>query len=441
MDPTQHTSLLNWCQKLRKVFDKSASKRQALQKQMTPSSVKNNCSPLTSQKKGGESRAMKCRQKEPQSSSRLSTKGQQKKGLRWCPGVMSPPSKPPKKLSHTQMRSDEFAQKHAISKTFVNRYAPLAIEGPEVSAVHVAWISAKKSSTMKCSADDARIFKDGPRGNRRDDTPAIDTVEGAIRFLQKFKKYCQGHRDEMASPYKRTIKALTLLHEDGVKWVKDCHNEMAYWTLGMIDPDDPKEEVLWTKFKAYLASKIKPPKPTKQEVEKEKAQVAMLKALAITMTKKARQGSSPSERKEQQAKLPALLPPKEGRSPWEQAEQESKFAKALTRAVIGIAMAKQWRDGLPSQKKKEGQRGSTSVEGLDPRNPGETKKKEGQRGSTSVEGLDPRDPGETRRTYEEALVACKERWTRYKQGKEDVFADLPFAGQTEDPVEARKAVL
>jgi hypothetical protein len=158
-------------------------------------------------------------------------------------------------------------------------------------------------------------------------------MAGTILFLQKFKRYCQGHRDEMASLYKRTIKALTLLHEDRVEWVKDCHNEMVYWMLGMIDPDDPKEEVLWTKFKAYLASKIKAQKPTKQEVAKaakEKAQVAMLKALAITMTKKAKQGSSPSEKKEQQAKLPALLSPKEGCSPPEQAEQESKFAKALT---------------------------------------------------------------------------------------------------------------
>jgi hypothetical protein len=87
----------------------------------------------------------------------------------------------------------------------------------------------------------------------------------------------------MASPYKRTIKALTLLHEDGVAWVKDCHNEMAYWTLGMIDPDDPKEEILWTKFKAYLASQIKSQKPTKQEVAKKKAQVTMLKVLAVTL--------------------------------------------------------------------------------------------------------------------------------------------------------------
>jgi gag-polyprotein putative aspartyl protease len=43
--------------------------------------------------------------------------------------------------------------------------------------------------------------------------------------------------------------------------------------------------------------------------------------------------------------------------------------------------------------------------------------------------------------YAEALAACKERWARHKQGREDVFTDLPFAGQTEDPVEARKAVL
>jgi hypothetical protein len=377
MDPAQHTSLLNWCQKLRKVFDASASKCQVLQKQMTPSSVKNSCSPLTSQKKGGESHRAVCPQKkELQPSSCSSMKGQQKQGLRWCPRVMSPPSKPPKKLSHMPMRSDKSAQRHAVLKTFMNRYMPLATEELEADMVHVTWISVKKSSIVKCSADNVRIFKDGLKASRQGGIPAIDTMEGAILFLQKFKRYCQGHCDEMASPYKRTIKALTLLHKDGVSWVKDCHNKMAYWTLGMINPDNPEEEVLWTKFKAYLVSKIKPQKPTKQEVAKEKAQVAMLKALAVTMTRKVsknRQGSSPSEKKEQQSKkLPALLPPKEGHLPPEQAEQESKFARALTRAVIGITMAKRWRDSLPLAEPKkpvEGQCGSTLVEGLAPCDP------------------------------------------------------------------------
>jgi hypothetical protein len=60
-----------------------------------------------------------------------------------------------------------------------------------------------------------------------------------------------------------------------------------------------------------------------------------------------------------------------------------------------------------------------------------------------VEGQAPHDPNITERkcTYAEALTTCKERWARYKQGKEDIFADLPFAGQTEDPVKARKAVI
>jgi hypothetical protein len=336
---------------------------------------------------------------------------------------MNPSFKLPKKLSHMPMRLDESAWKHAVSKTFANRYVPLATEEPEADAVHVAWISVKKNSTVKCSADNAHTFKDGPKASKQGVTPAIDTMEGTILFLQKFKKYCQGHCDKMASPYKRTIKALTLLHEDGVDWVKDCHNEMAYWTLGMIDPDDPKEEVLWTKFKAYLVSQIKSQKPTKQEVAKEakeKAQVVMLKALVVTMTRKAsnrKQGSSP-KKEQQMTKLPALLPLKEGRSPLEQAEQESKFAKALMRAVIGITTAKRWRDGLPSAEPK--------------------KPVEGQRGSTSVEGLAPHDPDMAgkKRTYAEALTACKERWARYKQGKEDIFSNLPFADQTEDPVEA-----
>jgi hypothetical protein len=146
------------------------------------------------------------------------------------------------------------------------------------------------------------------------------------------------------------------------------------------------------------------------------------------MTKQAtkKQGSSPLEKKEQQQKkLLALLPPKERQLPPEPAEQENKFARALTRAVIEIATAKRWRDRLPLAEPK--------------------KPAEGQHRSTLVEGQAPCDPickakGQ-KRTYTEALTACKERWARHKQGREDIFADLPFAGQTEDPVEARKAVV
>jgi hypothetical protein len=63
-----------------------------------------------------------------------------------------------------------------------------------------------------------------------------------------------------------------------------------------------------------------------------------------------------------------------------------------------------------------------------------------------VEGLAPCDPvcrakGQKKKTYTEALAACKEQWARHKQGREDIFADLPFVGQTEDPVGARKAVV
>jgi hypothetical protein len=60
-----------------------------------------------------------------------------------------------------------------------------------------------------------------------------------------------------------------------------------------------------------------------------------------------------------------------------------------------------------------------------------------------VEGQIPHNPKtvERKQTYAEALAACKERWARHKQGKEDIFADLPFAGQTEDPVKVRKVVV
>jgi hypothetical protein len=116
-------------------------------------------------------------------SSHLFMKEQQKQGLRWCPGVMKPPSKLPKKQSHMPMRSDESAWKHTVLKTFANRYAPLAIEEWEAGTVHVAWILAKRNSTVKCSADNTRIFKDGPKANRQGSTPAIDTMEGAILFI------------------------------------------------------------------------------------------------------------------------------------------------------------------------------------------------------------------------------------------------------------------
>jgi hypothetical protein len=87
------------------------------------------------------------------------------------------------------MRLDESTWRHAISKTFTNRYVALTTEELEANMVHVAWISVKKNLTVICSADDVRIFKDGPKASRRGSTPAIDTMEGTILFLQKFKKY------------------------------------------------------------------------------------------------------------------------------------------------------------------------------------------------------------------------------------------------------------
>jgi hypothetical protein len=43
--------------------------------------------------------------------------------------------------------------------------------------------------------------------------------------------------------------------------------------------------------------------------------------------------------------------------------------------------------------------------------------------------------------YKEALAACKERWTRHKEGREDVYKDLPFTDEIDDPFVLKKVVL
>jgi hypothetical protein len=116
--------------------------------------------------------------------------------------------------------------------------------------------------------------------------------------------------------------------------------------------------------------------------------------------------------------------------------QEGKFAQALTKAVTCWATAKRWRDNLPQADKKK----SPTVKAQKLESSSVTEQKEGPHGAASAAGQCPRDP-KKKHTYKEALAACKEWWTRHKEGQEDVYKDLPFADKIDDPFELKKVVL
>jgi gag-polyprotein putative aspartyl protease len=175
-------------------------------------------------------------------------------------------------------------------------------------------------------------------------------------------------------------------------------------------------------------------------------------AVLRTMHTKAQaKGSSPLEKKEQKEtreehackiihakfmqkekktleQLPALLPPKDGHTPTQQAVQEGRFAQALAKATTRWATAKREKDNLPQTDTKKSE--SSSV----------IEQKEGFRGTAMAVGQCPCDP-KKKRTYKEALAACKERWTRHKEGREDIYTDLPFADKIDNPFELKKVVL
>jgi Reverse transcriptase (RNA-dependent DNA polymerase) len=69
-----------------------------------------------------------------------------------------------------------------------------------------------------------------------------------------------------------------------------------------------------------------------------------------------------------------------------------------------------------------------------------TEQKEGPHRATPVAGQCPCDP-KKKCTYKEVLAACKEQWTRHKEGREDVYEDLPFADEIDDPFKLKKVVL
>jgi hypothetical protein len=275
-----------------------------------------------------------------------------------------------------------------------------------------------------------------------------------LNFLLKFSHYCSYHPEETKGPYQRILKALCLLHEEGIPWAEEANNEVSWWTLGVADPNNKSNEVLWTKFKTYLLARVQS-KPAPARLASDRVDAV----LRIMHTKAQAKGSSPLEKKEQKEmreeharqiirtklarkptktpeQLPALLPPKDSRTPAQQAVQEGKFAQALTKAIMRWATAKRWRDGLPQADKEK----SPTVEVQKSESSSITEQKEGPRGAAPAAGQCPRNP-KKKRTYKEALAACKEQWTRYKEGWEDIYKDLPFADEIEDPFELKKVVL
>jgi hypothetical protein len=287
-------------------------------------------------------------------------------------------------------------------------------------------------------------------------TPKAGSRGWMLNFLLKFSHYCSYHPEEMKGPYQQILKALHLLHEEGIPWTEEANNEVSWWTLGVPDPNDKSNEVLWTKFKTYLLACVQ-----MKQVPARLASDHADAVLRVVCTKVQAKGSSPLEKKEQQQKatreenahkiicaklmqkakmtpeqLPALLPPKDGCTPTQQVVQEGKFAQALTKAVTHWATAKRWRDNLPQADKKK----SPTVKAQKSESLSITEQKEGPRGAAVAVGQCPRDP-KKKHTYKDALATCKERWTRHKEGQEDVYENLPFANEIDNLFELKKVVL
>jgi hypothetical protein len=118
-----------------------------------------------------------------------------------------------------------------------------------------------------------------------------------LNFLLKFSRYCSYHPEETKGLYQWILKALRLLHEEGVPWAEEANDEVSWWTLGVPDPNDSSNKVLWTKFKTYLLACI--------QLKQVPARLASDHADAVLRVLHAKahaKGSSPSEKKEQQQK-------------------------------------------------------------------------------------------------------------------------------------------
>jgi hypothetical protein len=383
-----NTPYIEWCQKMRKACDALVEKRLKFAKEdheraaLINTLKKMGVKPLPglesrqSLKDVGRSRISRTPQKkEPQTRSKkpsvaptqLGTcaqkqgaeKKNKKEGRRWCPGVLSQLSKTTKKPSGGQTKSVATVSRLGDSSTSVNRYALLTTEPEDLS-------SPPSQNKLHGTGVASQSQCGSTTNDRGKATPKAGLRGWMLNFLLKFSRYCSYHPEETKGPYQRILKALRLLHEEGVPWAEEANSEVSWWTLGVANPNDESNKVLWTKFKTYLLARVQ----SKQALAR-LASDRVDAVLRIMHTKAQAKGSSPLEKKEQKetrkeharkiirakitqkdkktpAQLPALLPPKDGRTPAQQAVQEGKFAQALTKAITRWAAAKQEKEKSPT---------------------------------------------------------------------------------------------
>jgi hypothetical protein len=166
-------------------------------------------------------------------------------GRRWCPGVLSQPSKTTKKPLGGQTKSAAAVLWPTDLSMSANRYMLLSTEPED--------LSSQLSQSKICGIDATYRLQCGSMTKDCGKaTPKAGLKGWILNFLLKFSHYCSYHPEEMKGPYQRILKALCLLHEEGIPWAEEANNKVSWWTLGVPDPNDESNEVLWTKFKTYL---------------------------------------------------------------------------------------------------------------------------------------------------------------------------------------------
>jgi hypothetical protein len=204
--------------------------------------------------------------------------------------VFSQPPKTTKKPLGGQTKSAATVSRPAGSSTSANRYALLST-GPEDSSSQLSQSKIRDidaASGSQCGS----MTKDRGKAISR-----VGSCRWMLNFLLKFSRYCSYHPEETKGPYQQILKALYLLHEEGIPWAEEANNEVSWWTLGVPDPNNDSNEVLWTKFKTYLLACIQLKQvPARLASDRKDAVLRVLRAKAHA------KGSSPSEKKEQQQK-------------------------------------------------------------------------------------------------------------------------------------------
>jgi hypothetical protein len=261
-----NTPYIEWCQKMRKACDTLAEKRLKFAKEDREHAALINAlkkmgvkpSPglesRQSLKDMGRLRISRTPQKkEPQTCSKKPSgapmqmgacaqkqgveKENKKEGRRWCPGVLSQPSKTTKKPLGGQMKSAATVSRLEDSSTSANRYMLLATE-PKDS-------SSPPSQNKVHGTDVASQSRCGSTTNDRGKATLKAGLRGwMLNFLLKFSCYCSYHPEETKGPYQWILKALRLLHEEGIPWAEEANSEVSWWTLGVANPNNESNEVL-----------------------------------------------------------------------------------------------------------------------------------------------------------------------------------------------------